>query len=208
MLDPVVKGVGRARLRLHSLMEKMPAILPLAPEESHAAPTWLAAYTRPRREGVVSAFCERLGLPVFVPRYRSWRNWSDRRKLLHLPLFPSYVFVRVTAAQRLAVLQVPGVLWFVHNGHGPAPVDESELDIVRRALACGQEVYPLSSAQLGDEIEIVAGSLRGCRGYLIRQDGQGVALRISAIEGAIRVWVPDVSWVRRRRPRTLAAVAG
>ena len=49
------------------------------------------------------------GFEVFLPLYESTRKWKDRRKLLSLPLFPGYVFVRGAHERRLPVLTTPGV---------------------------------------------------------------------------------------------------
>jgi transcription antitermination factor NusG len=50
----------------------------------------------------------------FLPLYRTHRKWSDgSRVTLDLPLFPGYIFVCIQRAQRVRVLEVPGVLAFV-----------------------------------------------------------------------------------------------
>ena len=158
-------------------------------------PSWLAAYTRPRHEERVKQFCEERGIEVFLPTHRSWRRWSDRKKLLSLPLFPSYVFVRADGAQRQRAVQAPGFLWFVHNRTGPVLVAADELGAIRRLMASGMEYDPLPGVQVGDEVEVVAGALRGCRGRLLRKDGSAIALFVTGINGGIRVSLPDPSWV-------------
>lgn len=157
---------------------------------------WLAAYTRPRHEEKVKEFCSERGIEVFLPTHRSWRRWSDRKKLLHLPLFPSYVFIRVDEEARRRAVQAPGFLWYVRTAAGPVRVDESELDAIRRVLASGLEFDPLPNAQVGDEVEVVAGALRGCRGRLLRKDHSTVVLFVSAINGAVRVVLPDTAAIR------------
>lgn len=169
---------------------------------------WLAAYTRPRHEQQVRAYCEERGLEVFLPTYQSWRRWSDRKKLLALPLFPSYIFLRLTEADRRRAVQAPGLLWFVHNRLGPVQVNECELAAIRRLLTSGLQFDPLPGVQVGDEVEIVAGALRGCRGYLLRKDGGAIVLRVSAIEGGVRVHLPDPSWVVPVRASRVAAGLG
>ena len=161
---------------------------------------WLAAYTRPRHERKVKDYCEEQGCKVFLPTYQTWRAWSDRRKLLQLPLFPSYVFVQVDSCVQSRVMRAPGFLWFVHNSQGPVQVNESELDAISRVLASGLEFDPLPSVELGDEVEITTGSLTGCRGRLISKAPGALALVISAINGGVRVVVPDPVWIRPTHP--------
>ncbi|MGH8377677.1 MAG: transcription termination/antitermination NusG family protein, partial [Gammaproteobacteria bacterium] len=64
---------------------------------------WLAAYTRPRHEHTVAEYLLGRRYQVFLPTYSTWRYWSDRRKLIRLPLFSSYVFVRLEAARQREV---------------------------------------------------------------------------------------------------------
>ncbi|MHB8736505.1 MAG: transcription termination/antitermination NusG family protein [Terriglobales bacterium] len=156
---------------------------------------WLAAYTRPRHEVQVKRFWEESGLRVFLPTYHTWRQWSDRRQRLELPLFPSYVFVCMDLVQRQQAVLAPGFLWFVHDQHGPVRVDTQELEAVRTALASGLEYDAVPTSEIGDEVEVVRGSMTGCRGFLLRKQDGCIALCISAINGAMRVTLPDPSWI-------------
>ncbi len=162
---------------------------------------WLAAYTRPKHECRVREYCQDRNIEAFLPTFRSWRRWSDRRKLLDLPLFPSYVFIRVDEEQRRRAVQAPGFLWFVHQQGYPVRVDEAELEAVRQLLNSGLQYDPLPEAQLGDEIEIMRGPLQGQIGRLVRKQQNAIALLVSAINGGVRITLPDASWVRLLRHR-------
>lgn len=157
---------------------------------------WFAAYTRPRHEHKVESYFRQREWQVFWPTVRSRRQWSDRATTIAAPLFPSYVFVRLTDAERRRAVQAPGFLWFVRGERGPAPVAAEELAAIERLLASGWRFDPLPAARLGDEVEIVAGALRGCRGRLVRKDTGAIALVVSAINGGLRVTVPDPAWLR------------
>ena len=157
---------------------------------------WLAGYTRSHYEHKVRNFYQQRGWEVFLPTYRSWRRWSDRRKLLDLPLFPSYVFVRLREADRYRAVQAPGFLWFVTQDHRPAIVNGQELQAIRQALASGLQYDPMPTLHLGDEVEIIDGPMRGAHGRLIRKEKNAVALLVSAINGGVRITFPDASWIR------------
>ena len=169
---------------------------------------WLAAYTRPRFEHKIRNYCEERGIEVFLPCRESLRRWSDRSKLIELPLFPSYLFVRPDIEERRRVLQAPGFLWFVRNQVGPIQVEVSELLAVRRLLASGLRFDPLPGAQVDDEVEVVAGPLRGFRGHLLRKHPGAIVILVSAVNGAIRISLPDASAVRPVGPRRPPAVPG
>lgn len=165
----------------------------------------MAAYTRSRHEEKVKQHCEQRGIEVFLPTRQSWRRWSDRKKLLHLPLFPSYVFIRADEVERRRAVQAPGFLWYVHDVRGPLRVDGGELAAIRRLLASGLEFDPLPGAEVGDEVEILSGVMRGCRGWLLRKQHGAIALTVSAINGSVRLVLSDANAVAvvRRGPASL-----
>lgn len=168
---------------------------------------WLAAYTRPRHEHKVAEYFLHRRWQVFLPTHSSWRYWSDRRKLVRLPLFPSYVFVKLNEEERRRAVQAPGLMGWVRSAQGPARVDEDELRAIAKLLQSGLAFDPLPAVEIGDEVEIVAGSLRGCRGRLLRKQQGAIALLVSAINGGVRVNLPDPTWIRPlpRAARTSAS---
>lgn len=174
-------------------------------DEAQAKSQWLAAYTRPRHEEKVKQYCEDRGIETFLASCQSWRQWSDRKKLITVPLFPSYLFINLERNQRARAAQAPGFLWFVHNQLGPIAVDTHELTALRRLLVSGLRFDPLPQVRLGDEVEIKHGALRGCRGRLIRKESAKIVLYVSAIGAGVRVSLPDPSWVvplnGRNRPQ-------
>ncbi len=133
---------------------------------------WFALTVRSRHEKVVAEGLRGRGLEEFLPLYQSKRAWSDRTKVLEMPLFPGYVFCRFNEAQRLMALSAPGVRSIVGFGGQDAVVDESELDAVRRMLAAGLAVEPWAHVRAGNVVEIHSGPLSGLRGRVVREKGQ------------------------------------
>ena len=95
---------------------------------------WYAAYTSANREKGVSKQLACRAIEQFLPVYESLRRWKDRRKLLQLPLFPGYVFVRLALRNRLRVLEIPGVVRLVGSNGTPTPLFDEEVESLRRAL--------------------------------------------------------------------------
>jgi hypothetical protein len=60
----------------------------------HKASDRWALYTRHEHEKTVAEMLSAKGFEVFLPVYELIRRWKDRSKMLTLPLFPCYVFVR------------------------------------------------------------------------------------------------------------------
>jgi transcriptional antiterminator RfaH len=56
---------------------------------------WAATRTQPRRERVAQFFLERAGFETYCPKVRERRIRKGKRVETLLPLFPSYMFLRV-----------------------------------------------------------------------------------------------------------------
>jgi transcription antitermination factor NusG len=130
---------------------------------------WCAVYTRHQHEKSVSEMLEAKGFEVFLPLYDSVRRWKDRRKLLSLPLFPCYVFVRGVLERRLPVLTTPGVHMILSHGEKLATIPEEEIDAIRRSINGSFRVEPHPFLQCGDRVRVVRGSLEGVEGILLRK---------------------------------------
>jgi transcription termination/antitermination protein NusG len=149
-------------------MESAPLLPEATNAEQHSA-RWYAIYTNSRHEKVVAKQLQDRSIETFVPLYRSWHRWKDRRKLVELALFPSYVFVRIEAQKRLRVLQVPGVVSLVSFNGEPAALPEQEINALRNGLE--NEVYaePHPYLRVGRRVRVVRGPMAGAEGILSRK---------------------------------------
>ena len=142
---------------------------PLLPGVRSAEPYWLAAYTRARHEKSVVRQLNEREIECFLPLYRSWRQWADRRKQVELALFPSYVFIHIDPRERLRVLQLPGVVRLVSFNGTPAALPEREIEGLRNGLEQGVYAQPHPYLRSGSRVRVVRGPLSGASGILIRK---------------------------------------
>ncbi len=89
-------------------------------------------------------------------------------KELELPLFPGYVFCRFAAAEKAAVLGIPGVRSIVSFANQPAPIPDDEVESVRALLRAGLPVRPWPSLEIGRRVRIESGPLAGVQGVLLK----------------------------------------
>jgi transcription antitermination factor NusG len=134
-------------------------------------PCWYALSTKPRHEKAVAQFLGIQKMESFLPLYLTRRVWSDRQKAVEAPLFSGYVFCRFGYRERLRVLNTPGVGSIVGFAGQDTPVDEVEIDVVRRILASGRPLEPWPYLRTGDRVRIDAGVLAGIEGTLVREKG-------------------------------------
>ena len=170
--------------------------------DSQDSPQWFAVWTRSRQEKAAATMLEALGVPHFLPLVSEHRQWSDRRKMVKVPLFPGYLFVQITntSGLELRVRKVPGVVNFVGNQKGPSAVPEDEIQNVRTLLSRGAECSPCPFLKAGDRVRIVSGALGGIEGSLIRCGTRSrVVVSVEIIQRSVSVEISacDVEPVRK-----------
>src|SRR5512146_1001360 len=99
---------------------------------SVTTPYWAAVQVRANHEFGVAKHLAVRGCEYFLPATHSIRQWSDRKKELCRPLFPGYLFCRYAPEWRHAILSAPGVVRIVGWCGEPEPVDEHEVEAIRR----------------------------------------------------------------------------
>jgi transcription antitermination factor NusG len=130
---------------------------------------WWALYTRHQHEKTVADMLTAKGFEVFLPLYESMRRWKDRKKMISLPLFPCYVFVRGGLNRRLHVVTTPGVHMILSHGESVALIPEAEIDVIRKTLEGPYHVEPHPFLKVGERVRVIRGSLEGVEGVLLRR---------------------------------------
>lgn len=157
---------------------------------AYVTPFWYAAHTCANHEKRVAEQLAGRGVEYFLPLYEAVRRWTDRKVRLQLPLFPGYVFVRLPLAQRLSVLQAPGVARLVGFGDTPAPLADAEIEALRKGWQGQIKMQPHPYIREGQKLRILRGPLAGMDGTLLRRKG---SLRlVLSIELIMRSVIVDV----------------
>ena len=130
---------------------------------------WWAVYTRHQHEKAVADMLATKGFEVFLPLYDSVRRWKDRNKILSLPLFPCYVFVRGGLERRLQVVTTPGIHTILYRGDQIALIPEEEVNAIRVAVNSPARVEPHPFLRCGEKVRVTRGSLEGVVGLLLRK---------------------------------------
>jgi transcription antitermination factor NusG len=156
---------------------------------------WFALQVRSRREALVATQLKGQGYECFLPIYKSERRWSDRVKEIEQPLFPGYLFCRLALHNRGPLLMTPGVQQIVGVGRTPTPVEETEVESIRQALASGLPSQPWLYLQIGQRVRVNHGSINNLEGILINFKGSHrVVLSVSLLQRSVAMEV-DLSWV-------------
>jgi|SRR5882762_1266045 len=84
------------------------------------------------------------------------------------PLFPGYLFCRLSAHVYGPIVTTPGVIRVLGFGGIPSPVSEAEIENLRRLVDSNHPTWRWSYNALGQLVRITRGALRGLTGKLVR----------------------------------------
>lgn len=115
---------------------------------------WYVLYTSARAEKQVEQRLKLAGIETYLPLHRSRRKWSDRVKVVEVPLFNSYVFVRCEEHKLRELMLIYGVSRAVYYLGKPAVVRDVEIDAIKEFLQIAHERELITN---GDEVRIMSG---------------------------------------------------
>ena len=159
---------------------------------------WYAVYTHPRAEKQVYKKLVESEVESFLPLQKTYRQWSDRKKLIEKPLLTSYVFVKTKPKYFPVVFKTYGVVKFVTFEGQPVAIPQNQIDNLRLLVNSNAEIEVTSEHfEKGDNVEVIAGSLVGLTGELINIGNQKrVIIRIDKLDQNIILTIP-VTFLRK-----------
>jgi transcription antitermination factor NusG len=153
---------------------------------------WFAVQTRPRFEKKVALELQEKGIHCFVPLQAVKRQWSDRKQLVSLPLFPGYTFVCMAVNQdsRVAVLRTNGVVRLVGSRGVGTPIPDRQIEAVQTLVKQNVTFKPCPYLKIGQSVRIRGGALDGIRGILTGINGdQSLIISVELIQRSIAMRV-------------------
>lgn len=175
-------------------------------DKLNADSDWWALYTRHQHEKVVAEMLSAKGFEVFLPLYESMRRWKDRSKMLLLPLFPCYVFLRGGLNRRLQVVTTPGVHMILYRGENVATIPEDEIQAIRLTVDGHLRVEPHPFLKCGERVRVTRGTLEGVEGVLVRKKNlYRLVLSVEMLAQSVAVEI-DAADVEPALPRDSASV--
>ncbi len=133
---------------------------------------WYALYTRPRHEKAVAEQLIKREMEAFLPVREVLSRWKDRRKLVQLPLFPGYVFVRTSLVHKRRVVSTDGVVRMVSFQGTAAPIPDEQIEAVREICLTKLPCDPYPYLTEGRWVRVIRGPLADLTGILVRRKGK------------------------------------
>ena len=163
-------------------------------------PSWYVLHTKSRFENVVHDGLYSKSMEVFLPKITVRSKRKDRKKMIRVPLFPGYVFVKsdLSPNHHLDIVKTVGAVKLVGNNLGPISVPKETVASLRIMIATEQPVETGYAFSKGDRVVVVQGPFSGVTGVFDRYGGKGrIVVHIEALGqfAAVEVAVEDVEKV-------------
>ena len=168
----------------------LPEALEVGLGPSSTAP-WYVVQTRYRFESKVASQLQGKGVETFLPLLTETHRWSDRQKIISLPLFSGYVFVRLqpSAPWRTRVLRTEGVMGFVQVHGDASPIPARQIDDLRRLLTQRLPCALHAFLRVGQRVRIRGGCLDGLEGILAQSTRKTLVISMECIQRSVAVTI-------------------
>jgi transcription termination/antitermination protein NusG len=157
-----------------------------------APEAWFAIHTRSKCEKKVATQLGDVQIKCFLPIVKEIRAWSDRSKVIDQPLFPGYIFVRISGEDRIriSVLRINGVVGFVGVQGQGIPIPDPEIENIQTLLSSRLPFEPYPFLRVGQKVRIRGGYLDGIEGILAAKNSdRSVVISVDLIQRSLAVRV-------------------
>ena len=149
---------------------------------------WIAVYTKSRHEQIVVNELNKKNIESYCPMFKERRQWSDRKKWVHFPLFRSYVFANIEIIENIYVLQTVGVNKIVKFQEKISIIPDQVIDNIKNIIEGGYNVEQADYFIKGDQVRVVSGPLKDLDGVVLDLRGANkIIIKIEAIKQAFSV---------------------
>jgi len=148
---------------------------------------WYVLYTRCLHEGKAEEYLKRNSIEVYLPKHKVLRQWSDRKKWIEVPLFPSYIFVRVSCREYEKALLHSSIVRYITLEGCPCLVPDEQVDSLKVLLRNNLEFKITREIfEKGDLVVFKEGPLTGYSAEVLnRKGGKELILRLDGTNHAL-----------------------
>ena len=151
---------------------------------------WFAIQTKAKHEKRVAAELKEKGIAAFLPLFAEVHQWTDRKRKVEIPLFNTYVFVRIGGDQssRVSVLQTNSVFRIVGVRGIGIPIPDEQIEALQTIVREKVPFMPYPFLNLGQKVRVRGGSLDGICGVLrgINED-RSLIVSVESIQRSIAI---------------------
>ncbi|WP_160138432.1 UpxY family transcription antiterminator [Chryseobacterium sp. c4a] len=160
---------------------------------AHSYLGWYVLYVKFQHEKKINHLLREMNFDSFLPTFEVSQRWSDRKKIVNKPLFPSYVFLNVrTKNEFFKALEIDGVFNYISFGGKYAKIRDSEILTIKKFITdsgISNVETSVNLPKVGELVKINSGALEGLTCEVIKIENErrifvyieSLKLNISAI---------------------------
>lgn len=147
---------------------------------------WYVLHVKPRTEKVVNDHLALMRVFHYLPLVRKEKRVQRRRVVRFFPVFPGYVFSRLSPEERLAIIQTQHIVRTIEVTNPRRMIHQ--LRQVEHACQLPSDIKLLPNFTEGEYVKVVSGPLRGAEGRVRRVNGKtSLVLAVDILGSAIEV---------------------
>jgi transcriptional antiterminator NusG len=132
---------------------------------------WYAVWTHSHCEQVVNQQLSAKGFAAFLPEMSVWSKRGGEKRLIRVPMFPGYLFVRdpMGKTSYIEILKARGVARILEDGWSRlTPIPDREIDAIQQVVGADVPVFSHAHLTHGDRVEVTEGPLAGLEGLFVQ----------------------------------------
>ncbi len=147
---------------------------------------WYALLTRSNFENTVQNSINKKNYQTFLPKTKKKSIRKDRNKMIEIPLFKGYIFVKTNLEpqHQLNILKTTGAVRLLGNQSEPVPIPTAQIESLKILTSASMDLITGVNIRLktGDPVMILQGPMAGIKGEFIQYKGQSrVVIKIDAL---------------------------
>ena len=131
--------------------------------------TWYVLHVKPRTEKKVVAALTALNVFRYLPLVRKETRVQRRRVVRYLPVFPGYVFTRLSPDERRQILETRQIVRAIEVMEPRRMIHQ--LRQVEHASRLPADLRVVERFEVGKMVKVMTGPLRGLEGQVVRRGG-------------------------------------
>lgn len=156
---------------------------------------WYVLHVKPRMEKKVYAELRLLNVFCYLPLYRMVTKVQRRKVVRELPLFPGYVFTRLSPDARREILKTQRIVRTIEVAEPRKMIHE--LRQIRHAGRLPVDLKAISTFEVGERVRMSSGPFCGLEGYVQRKgSATSLVLTLEILGRAVEVSVSPVDLER------------
>ncbi|EIE03132.1 transcription termination/antitermination factor NusG [Leptospira licerasiae serovar Varillal str. VAR 010] len=157
---------------------------------SESSKSWYAVYTNSRAEKKLALELSKKGITQYLPIISTKKQWSDRIKIVLIPVFPSYVFVKIDIrTEKLKVLETTGAVRLVSIGETPLVIEENDIEMIRQLVTEYPDRIKIEREKMlapGKKVLIMSGPFKDRKARVIRKGSKSsILVSISGMDTTV-----------------------